>query len=60
MEFFVLYIIVLLITVVVLGVTALLAWIAVNTLGKFFSRIFPSEAFSERSENEDNDISERE
>lgn len=60
MEFFVLYIIVLLITAVFLGGSSLLVWTAVNTLGKFFSRIFPSDAFSERSENEDNDISERE
>lgn len=60
MEFFILYIIILLITAAVLGGTVLLAWIAVNTLGGFFSRIFPSEAFSERSENEYNDTSERE
>lgn len=59
MEFLALYIMLILITGLFLLVVSLLAWLAVNALGRFFAGILPlgeypmEEDGTEREENED-------
>lgn len=53
MEFLVLYICLILLTALVLGISGLFAFIAVNACGKIFSKIFASDATSEEGENND-------